>query len=103
MRGANHRKFIPLFMEAPIMFFSHNQTMNKDQATHTNSKKSLAPACLGVAFIFLAAIFMSGCVVHHKGHGYKRGHGHGHGHHKSKIKIVPRAEISVSPLIVIDD
>jgi len=83
------------------MFFSQTQTINKDQATPTNSKKSLAPACLGLASIFLAAIFMSGCVVHHKGHGYKRGHGHGHGHHKVKIK--PALGVSVSPMIVIDD
>jgi hypothetical protein len=80
-------------MEAPIMFFSQNQS------TRTNSKKSLAPACLGIAFIFLAAVFMSGCVVHRKGHGYK----HGHGHHKSKIKIKPTLGIAISPLIVIDD
>ena len=79
------------------MFFSQNQS------THTNSKKSLAPACLGLAFIFLAAVFMSGCVVHHDGHGYKRGHGHGKGHHKAKIKIKPAIGVSVSPLIVIDD
>lgn len=85
------------------MFFSQIQTVNKDQSTHSNSKKSLAPACLGIAFIFLVAIFMSGCVVHHKGHGYKRGHGHGHGHHKSKIKIKPAIGVAVSPLIVIDD
>jgi len=85
------------------MLFSQNQAINKYQTTHTNSKKPLAPVCLGLAFIFLAAVFMSGCVVHHKGHGYKRGHGHGHGHHKGHIKIKPAVGISVSPLIVIDD
>ena len=88
-----------LFMEAPIMLFSQNQ------ATHISSKKTLAPACLGLAFIFLTAVFMSGCVVHHPGHGYKRGHGHkhGHGHHKAKIKVKPALGVSVSPMIVIDD
>jgi hypothetical protein len=94
-------------MEVLIMLFGQTQKMNKHQTTRTNSKKSFAPACLGLASIFLAAIFMSGCVVHHKGHGYKHGHGHskghGKGHHKGKIKIVPKAEISISPLIVIDD
>ena len=85
------------------MFFSHTQGINKDQSTRANSKKSLAPACLGLAFIFLTAVFMSACVVHHPGHGYKRGHGHAHGHHKGKIKIKPKAEISISPLIVVGD
>ncbi len=85
------------------MLFDQTQKMNKNQMTRTNSKKPLAPACLGLAFIFLAAVFMSGCVVHHKGHGYKRGHGHGHGHHKGHIKIKPHVGISVSPMIVIDD
>jgi len=42
---------------------------------------------------------MSGCVVNHSGHEYKRGHGH----RKTKVKIVPKAEISVSLMIVIDD
>ncbi len=46
---------------------------------------------------------MSGCVVHHEGHGYKQGHGHHKGHHKGKIKIKPAVGISVSPMIVIDD
>ena len=85
------------------MLFGQTQRMNKHQATRTNSKKSLAPACLGLAFIFIAAVFMSGCVVHHEGHGYKKRHGHGHGHHKGKIKIKPAVGISVSPMIVIDD
>ena len=85
------------------MLFSQTQKTNKHQTTRTNSKKLFAPACLGLASIFLAAIVMSGCVVHHKGHGYKHGHGHHKGHHKGKIKIVPKAEISISPLIVIDD
>jgi hypothetical protein len=67
--------------------------------TQTNLKKPSAPACLGLASIFLAAVFMSGCVVHHKGHGYKKGHGH----HKAKVKIKPAIGVSVSPLIVIDD
>ena len=81
------------------MLFGQTQKMNKSQTTRTNSKKSLAPACLGLAFIFIASVFMSGCVVHHQGHGYKRGHGH----HKSHIKIKPAVGISVSPIIVIDD
>jgi len=88
-------------MEVSIMLFGQTQGMNKHQTTHTNSRISLAPACLGLASIFLVAVFMSGCVVHHSGHGYK--HGHGHGHHKGKIKLVPKAEISVSPMIAIDD
>ena len=83
------------------MLFSHTQTTNKNPSSPANSKNSLAPACLGLASIFLAAVFMSGCVVNHKGHGYKKGHGHGH--HKGKIKIIPKAEISLSPLIVIGD
>jgi hypothetical protein len=83
------------------MLFGKTQKMHP--TTRLTSKGFLAPACLGLAFIFIAAVFMSGCVVHHKGHGYKRGHGHGHGHHKGHIKIKPRAEISVSPMIVIDD
>ncbi len=82
------------------MLFGQTQRRNKHQTTRTNSKKSLAPACLGLASIFLAAVFMSGCVVHHKGHGYKHGHGY---HHKAKIKIKPAIVVSVSPLIVIDD
>jgi hypothetical protein len=90
-------------MEALIMLFGQTQKINKHQTTRTNSKKILAPACLGFASIFLAAIFMSGCVVHHKGHGFKHGHGHHKGHHKGKIKIKPTVGISVSPLIVIDD
>ena len=81
------------------MLLGKTQRMNKYQTTRTNSKNSLAPACLGLASIFLAAVFMSGCVVHHPGHGYKRGHGH----HKAKVKIIPTAEISVSPMIVIAD
>ena len=88
------------------MLFSQIQTKNKHQATHINSGNSSAPACLGLAFIFLAAVFMSGCVVHHKGHGYKRGHGHGHGHghhKKSHIKLKPAVGVSVAPMIVIDD
>jgi hypothetical protein len=87
------------------MFFSHIKRMNKDQTTRSNSIKSLAPACLGLASIFLVTVFMSGCVVHHPGHGFKQGHGKGHakGHHKGKIIIKPKAEISISPLIVIDD
>jgi len=64
-----------------------------------STKISLTPACLGLASIFLATVFMSGCVVHHSGHEYKRGHGH----RKTKVKIVPKAEISVSLMIVIDD
>ncbi len=75
--------------------------------TRTNSKKPLVPACLGLAFIFSACVFMSGCVVHHPGHGvvHHPGHGYkkGHGHHKGHIKIKPKMEISVSPMIVIDD
>jgi len=83
------------------MLFSHTRRMNNEQATRANSKKSIAPACLGLAIIFLTAVIMSGCVVHHPGHGYKRGHGHGH--HKAKIKVKPDLGISVSPMIVIDD
>ncbi len=85
------------------MFFGNTNRMNKHQTTHTNSKSLLAPACLGFASIFLAAAFMSGCVINHPGHGYKKGHGHGHGHHKGKIKIKPALGVSVSPLIVIGD
>lgn len=83
------------------MLFSHTRRMNNEQATRANSKKSIAPAYLGLAIIFLTGIIMSGCVVHHPGHGYKRGHGHGH--HKAKIKVKPDLGISVSPMIVIDD
>lgn len=87
------------------MLTSKAQQTNEHQATHTNSKKLLATACLGLASIFLAAVFMSGCVVHHTGNEDNPGRGHkkGHGHHKDKIKIKPKAEISVSPMIVIDD
>ena len=85
------------------MLFSHTRRMNNEQATRANSKNSIAPACLGLAFIFLTAVFMSGCVVHHEGHGYKHGHGHHKGDHKAKIKVKPALGISVSPLIVIDD
>ena len=85
------------------MLFGTTTKMNKNQTTRTNSKKLLAPACLGFASIFLASVIMSGCVVHHKGHGYKKGHGQGHGHHKSKIKIKPALGIAISPLIVIGD
>jgi len=64
-------------------------------------KGSLAPACcLGISLIFALSVFMSGCVVHHKGHGYKHGHGH---HKKGHIKIKPHVGISISPMIVIDD
>ncbi len=69
-------------------------------------KGSLAAACLGLSLIFVLSVFMSGCVVHHQGHGYKQRHGykHGHGHHKKgHIKIKPHVGISVSPMIVIDD
>jgi len=77
----------------------------KFQKTYRSTPKgSLAPACLGLSLIFALSVFMSGCVVHHKGHGYKRGHGQGHGHHKKgHIKIKPHVGISVSPMIVIDD
>ncbi len=85
------------------MFYGQTQRINKHQTTLSNSKKSLAPACLGLIFIFLTTVLMSGCVVHHKGHGYKHGHGHHKGHHKGKIKIKPAVGISVSPMIVIDD
>ena len=72
----------------------------KFQKTYRSTPKgSLAPACLGISLIFALSVFMSGCVVHHKGHGYK----HGHGHHKGHIKIKPTVGISISPLIVIDD
>ncbi len=79
----------------------------KFQKTYRSTPKgSLAPACcLGISLIFALSIFMSGCVVHHKGHGYK-GHGnkHGHGHYKKgHIKIKPHVGISISPMIVIDD
>ncbi len=94
-------------MEISIMLFSQTQKINKHQMTRTNSKKPLVPACLGLAFIFSACVFMSGCVVHHPGHGvvHHPGHGYkkGHGHHKGHIKIKPKMEISVSPMIVIDD
>jgi hypothetical protein len=81
-----------------------NQMLKKKHPiSHTNSKGPFAPTCLVLACIFSTAIIMSGCVVHHKGHGYKRGHGHGHGHHKSKVKIKPAVGVSVSPMIVIDD
>ena len=74
----------------------------KFQKTHRSTPKgSFALACLGISLIFALSVFMSGCVVHHKGHGYK--HGHGHGHHKGHIKIKPTVGISISPLIVIDD
>ena len=76
------------------------------KTSRSTPKGSLVPACLGLSFIFILGIFMSGCVVHHKGHGYNRGHGLGHhkGHHKKgHIKIKPHVGISVSPLIVIDD
>ena len=65
-------------------------------------KGSLAPACLGISLIFALSVFMSGCVVHHKGHGYKHGHGHGP-HKRGHIKIKPHVGISISPMIVIDD
>lgn len=73
------------------------------------SKKSFTLACIGLSLIFMLAVVMSGCVVHHKGHGYNRGHGNGHGkghgrgHHKGHVKIKPHVGVSVSPLIVIDD
>lgn len=76
----------------------------KFQKTYRSTPKgSLAPACcLGISLIFALSIFMSGCVVHHKGHGYNRGHGHGH-HKRGHIKIKPHVGISISPMIVIDD
>ena len=75
----------------------------KFQKTYRSTPKgSLAPACLGISLIFALSVFMSGCVVHHKGHGYKHGHGHGH-HKRGHIKIKPHVGISISPLIVIDD
>ncbi len=83
-----------------------DETQKRRPTTRLTSKGILAPACLGLAFIFLATVLMSGCVVHHQGHGYKhQGHGYkrGHGHHKSKIKIKPAVGIAVSPMIVIDD
>jgi len=78
---------------------------NKSQKTYRSTpKESLALACLGISLIFALSVFMSGCVVHHKGHGYKHGQGHHKGHHKKgKIKIKPHVGISVSPMIVIDD
>ncbi len=78
-------------------------TTKINRVTLSNLKRSLAPACLGLASIFLLAVFMSGCVVHSPGHGRGHGYGHGKGHHKAKIKIRPHAEIRVSPFIVIDD
>ena len=76
----------------------------KFQKTYRSTPKgSLAPACcLGISLIFALSVFMSGCVVHHKGHGYNRGHGHGH-HKRGHIKIKPHVGISISPMIVIDD
>ncbi len=80
------------------MLFTKSQKMHR-----STPKGSLAPACcLGISLIFALSVFMSGCVVHHKGHGYKRGHGHGH-HKRGHIKIKPHVGISVSPLIVVDD
>ena len=79
------------------MFFAKSQ-----KTFRSTPKGSLAPACLGISLIFMLGIFMSGCVVHHKGHGYNRGHGHGH-HKRGHIKIKPHVGLSVSPMIVIDD
>ncbi len=70
---------------------------------HKKNEKPLALTCIGMSLIFMLAIVMSGCVVHHKGHGYGHGKGHGRGHHKGHIKIKPHVGVSVSPLIVIDD
>ena len=73
----------------------------KSQKTYRSTPKEfLAPACLGISLIFALSVFMSGCVIHHKGHGYKLGHGH---HKKGHIKIKPHVGISISPMIVIDD
>ncbi len=88
------------------MRFNKIKNMEKPLSTPPEkNKKSFALACLGLSLIFMTAVVMSGCVVHHKGHGYSNGHsrGHGHGHHKGKVKIKPRVGLSVSPLIVIDD
>ena len=75
----------------------------KFQKTSRSTPKGfLAPACLGICLIFALSVFMSGCVVHHKGQGYKRGHGQGH-HKRGHIKIKPHVGLSVSPMIVIDD
>lgn len=80
-------------------------TTKINRAILPNLKRSAGALCLGISLLFALGVFMSGCVVHSPGHGYKRGHGYGHGqgHHKAKIKIRPHAEIRISPFIVIDD
>lgn len=55
------------------MLFGQTQSTNNYQAIHTNSKKPLAPACLGLALTFIAGVLMSGCVVHHDGYGHNPG------------------------------
>ncbi len=92
-----------------MMRFIQKTSVEKSASTpHKKNEKSFALACIGLSLIFMLAVVMSGCVVHHKGHGYKRGHGghgngHGRGHHKGHVKIKPHVGVSVSPLIVIDD
>ncbi len=61
-----------------------------------------------MALLFLTATISAGCIVHHKhpgrGHGHYRGHGHHKGKHKVRgVYVRPKAEISVSPFVVIDD
>jgi hypothetical protein len=80
------------------MFFTKIQSA---PTTRNNAEKNMSTAILGLSIIFVIGIISSGCVVHHKGHGYKRGHGHGH--HKGHIKVKPKVGVSVSPMIVIDD
>lgn len=78
-------------------------SVSEKQADRTTVPASKRPAALAMALLFALGVFASGCVVHqgHHGKGHHRGHNKGHGHHKAKIKIIPEAEIRVSPLIVI--
>ncbi len=51
------------------------------------NEKPFALACIGMSLIFMLAVVMSGCVVHHdKHHGKSHSRGHGNGHDKGHDK-----------------
>ena len=79
-------KIYDRFMEVPTMLFSNTQ--NVIPTTRLTSKGFLAPVWLGSVFIFLTTVLMSGCVVHHHGHGYKQGHGNSL--YANPVKVKPR-------------
>ena len=64
------------------MFFSAIRGAQKLPSLPSKSGRTLSSFCLGLSALFIVGLFMSGCVVHHDGHGK----GHDRGHHKGQDK-----------------